>query len=198
MIRVITGRFKGRMLKAPDEIRPTEDRVKKALFDILDPEGSDVLELFAGSGSVGIEALSRAAASVTFVEKARPSLHALEENLRLLFPETGGKAPGVEVYPKDVAQMIPFFAKNGRKFDIIFLDPPYYKGEAEKTLQMLGQYDILHHSGFVIVQHFKRDVISEATGDLTAFRQARYGDGLLSFYKKSTQYVQKGDLPGDI
>jgi 16S rRNA (guanine966-N2)-methyltransferase len=183
-MRIITGIFKGRQLKAPKAIRPTEDRIRTALFDIIDPEKTTFLELFAGSGAVGLEALSRGAAEVTFVEKTLVCSRVIEENSRKLGldPGQGGKLP--EIITASVEKVIPVLHKKGRKFDIIFLDPPYYRGVSENILQILGEYDILNFSGLVIVQHFRKDPLSVTAGGLALYRQERYGDSLLSFYQK--------------
>lgn len=194
-MRIITGQFKGRQLKTPSGIRPTEDRIRKALFDIIDPENEVVLELFAGSGSVGFEALSRGAVSVTFVEKERQCARVIEENARNLSLSDPGK---VDIMATGVEEAISFLHKKRRTFDLVFLDPPYYKGISEKTLQLLGEYDIVLHSGMIIVQHFRKDLLSEKAGDFVAFRQARYGDSLLSFYRKSQQNVHESDISGNI
>ena len=179
-MRIITGQYKSRLLKTCKGIRPTEDRIRKALFDILG-EVSDLsfLELFAGSGSVGFEALSQGAQEVVFVESQKQSSLAIEENIKNL-----GCEAKVRVICQDAFRAIENMVQKGQKFDLIFLDPPYYKGLAEKILQTLGEYDILHHSGYIIIQHFKKDFVVERAGKLVLWRQEQYGDSLLSFYKK--------------
>jgi len=196
-MRIITGQYKGRQLKAPGGIRPTEDRIRKSLFDIIDPEGQSFLELFAGSGSVGFEALSQGASGVLFVEKERGNVKVIEENARLLTGGDAGKASRIEVLTGDALSIVPFLARKGRKFDLIFLDPPYYMGTSEKMLQLLGEYDILFCSGTIIVQHFKKDAVSERAGGLEAFRKSKYGDSILTFYRKE-QHEREGDLPGHV
>ncbi len=178
-MRIITGIYKSRMLKAPKDIRPTEDRVRKALFDILgDMSGLSVLDLFAGSGSVGFEALSLGAQEVVFVESQRHSIQVIEENIKTLGCEDRSR-----VISQAFSLAIENIVQKGSKFDLIFLDPPYYKGIAEKTLQILGGYDILHNSGFAVVQHYKKDFVPEKAGNLALWRQERYGDSFLSFYR---------------
>lgn len=164
----------------PKGIRPTQDKVRKAIFDILgDMEGLAVLELFAGSGAVGIEALSYGAKQVTFVENSPDCIKALKANLSPL-PDTN-----YSVIEFDASLTIKRLAETREKFDIIFLDPPYYEEMVKKALQTLGAYDILAPVGFVIAQHFKRDNLPLNAGDLVLFRQAKYGDTVLSFYKKN-------------
>jgi 16S rRNA (guanine(966)-N(2))-methyltransferase RsmD len=179
MMRITTGRHKGRTIEMPKGIRPTQDKVRKALFDILgDVEGLSFLELFAGSGAVGFEAASRGVTDLTLVEYDRDCRLAIEKNIEVL------KLRACSVYPKEAGEAIKEFHRNSRQFDIIFMDPPYYEGLSKKTLQTLSLYDILTRNGFIIVQHFKKDDLPESTGDLVLFKQARYGDTSLSFYRK--------------
>jgi 16S rRNA (guanine966-N2)-methyltransferase len=181
-MHIISGIYKGSALKAPAGIRPTEDRVRKALFDILgDMSGLSFLELFAGSGSVGLEALSQRAQNVVFIEKGREGIHAIEANIAGLKRDPG--APGIEVYQDDAVDAVSKLKQRSRQFDVIFADPPYYKGLSEKILQSLDEYDILIHiSGFLIIQHFKKDPLPAKQGNLVLFKQAKYGDTVLSFY----------------
>jgi len=178
-MHIISGKYKGREIKALGGIRPTEDKVRKALFDILgDIEGLSFLELFAGSGAVGFEAVSRGVADLTLVEYNRESLVAIKKNIDSL------KLKACEVYPQEAQRAIKTFYKHKRKFDIIFLDPPYYRDLSKKTLQTLGAYDILAPIGLIVVQHFKKDNLPKSLGSLILFKQATYSDTVLSFYKK--------------
>jgi 16S rRNA (guanine966-N2)-methyltransferase len=189
-MRVISGTCKGRIISAPQHIRPTQDNVKKGLFDILgDMEGVLFLELFAGSGSVGIEALSLGAQEAVFVEQDRVCVKKLKENLSLLGFQNQTVIPG------EASRVVESLSLKGKVFDVIFLDPPYYKDMAKKTLQILDAYDILGARGFTVVQHFKKDILPENTGKLALFRQVKYGDTVLSFYRK---HVPKSDLPGNL
>jgi 16S rRNA (guanine966-N2)-methyltransferase len=190
-MRIITGMYKGRQLKTPANIRPTEDRVRKALFDILgDISGLSFLELFAGSGSVGLEALSQGAASAVFVEKDRNCSIIIEQNIKSLVSKTGddpSPAAGLglksTILTDDAAAAVSRLAKQARKFDLIFADPPYYRGLSEKILQTVDEYDILvHASGFMVIQHFKKDPLPSKQGNLVLFKQSSYGDTVLSFY----------------
>ncbi len=188
-MRVNTGIYKGRKIILPEGIRPTQEKVRKALFDILgDVEGLSFLELFAGSGSVGFEAASRLAKEVVFVEAKHQAQIAIEKNIQAF------KAGNCQLVSLEVEKAIQILARNQRKFDLIFLDPPYYQETAKKTLQTIGAYDILAPVGFDIAQHFKRDLLEDSIGKLERFRQAKYGDTLLSFYK----YATKSDLSRNI
>ena len=163
----------------PKRIRPTQGLVRKALFDILgDIEWLSFLELFAGSGAVGFEAVSRGVADLTLVEYNRNCLMAIRKNIESLKPKA------CDLYPKEAGDAIEAFHKDKRKFDIVFLDPPYHKEMSKKILQMLGAYDILAPNGFVVVQHFKKEQLSKESGNLTFIKESRYGDTLLSFFKK--------------
>jgi 16S rRNA (guanine(966)-N(2))-methyltransferase RsmD len=178
-MRIISGKYKGRLIKMPKGIRPTQDKVRKALFDILgDIEGLSFLELFAGSGAVGLEAASRGAKKVIFVEKDWECLRRIQEVLSVI------RLSGYPVIRSDAIEAIKKLAKKTEKFDIIFMDPPYYGDLAKKTLQSLEACDILARSGLIIVQHFKKDDLPETLGVLSLFRQSRYGDTILSFYRK--------------
>ena len=209
-MRIISGKYKGRTIKMPKGIRPTQDKVRKALFDILgDIEGLSFLELFAGSGAVGIEALSRGAKEAVFVEKDKRCIEKIKQNLSVLAFSRS------RVLALDAWVAIKQLGKAGGKLDIIFLDPPYYKrkvprhyvsrsslgdsglaetGEgdslAKKTLQTLGAYDILAPNGFIVVQHFKKDKLPGESGQLVLVKEARYGDTLLSFYRSEGRCVR--------
>lgn len=201
MIRITSGIYKGRRLTMPAGIRPTRELVRKAVFDILgDVAGLSFLELFAGSGAVGLEALSRGAGEVAFVESDRRCVAAIKKNLALLGVTECG------LYTKEAEQTIGFLHKAGRRFDIIFLDPPYHLELPKKTLQTLGAYDILAPAGLIIAQHFKKDEVPREAGSLAVFKQSKYGDTFLSFYRKSAppaaaqggMDVPAGDLPRDL
>ncbi len=187
----------------PNGIRPTQDKVRKAIFDILgDIEGLSFLELFAGSGAIGLEAASRGVKEVVLVEYNRDCQLAIEKNIASL------KARACFLYPKEAESAIMRLCKEGRIFDIIFLDPPYDKvtflkpGDksdkgglardveghcaslAKKTLQTLVAYDILAAGGFLIIEHFKKDDLPSTLGELILWKHARYGDTVVSFYRK--------------
>ena len=178
-MRIITGKYKGRAIKMPKGIRPSQNKVRKALFDILgDIKGFSFLELFAGSGAIGIEALSRGARDLTLVENERNCLLAIKNNIESL------KLQNYTIYPTEALQAVEALHKKRKEFDIIFFDPPYYEGLSKKTLQMLAAYDILAPNGFIAAQHFKKDNLPDAVGDLILFKQSYYGDTVLSFYRK--------------
>ncbi|MDD4939606.1 MAG: 16S rRNA (guanine(966)-N(2))-methyltransferase RsmD [Candidatus Omnitrophica bacterium] len=191
-MRITSGIYKGRRIKMPEGIRPSQEKVRKALFDILgEVTDASFLELFAGSGAVGIEALSRGAKTAVFVENNPHCLKALKSNFAFLTPDT------YNLLPVDAENAVEKLCRQGRlKFDIIFLDPPYLKAiplrpeteaggsPAKKILQMLGACDILARNGFTVIQHSKKESLPEESGSLSLIKQAIYGDTVLSFYKR--------------
>jgi 16S rRNA (guanine966-N2)-methyltransferase len=178
-MRILTGLYKGKAIYAPAHIRPTQDKVRKALFDILgDLDGISFLELFAGSGAVGFEAVSRGAKDLVLVEYNRDCQLAIRKNIESL------KLKACDLYTLEAGSAIEAFCKDKREFDIIFLDPPYYRGESKKILQMLGACDILARNGFVVAQHFKKDELPKENGKLVLVKESRYGDTTLSFFKE--------------
>jgi 16S rRNA (guanine966-N2)-methyltransferase len=182
MMRIIGGAAKGRRLLAPkgQTVRPTADRVKESLFNILprDLTGAKVLDLFAGTGNLSIEALSRGADHAVLVDVSDRSTALIKENLRRLRFE--GRA---EVWSAAVARALRSLARRGESFDYIFLDPPYDQNLAGRTLDIIGASNLLHDSGTVIVEHSAREAVKPLYGSLQLHDQRRYGDTLLSFYR---------------
>lgn len=179
-MRVVAGKAKGRILRSPSgkKIRLTSDRVKEALFNILGERvvGAHFLELFAGSGSVGIESLSRGAKAVVFVESDKRCIKTIRENLGIFCAET------VTLLALDTFKAIALLHKQRKKFNIIFLDPPYYRGLAKKSLINLAGYDILKRNGLIIVEHSRSDILPPDIEGLKLVQARRYSDTILSFY----------------
>jgi 16S rRNA (guanine(966)-N(2))-methyltransferase RsmD len=173
-MRVIAGEFRSRVLKSVPglEVRPTPDRLREALFNVLAPEieGAVFLDAYAGSGSVGIEAISRGAARAIFVEKDRDAVGVIRENLKSLGIE--GRA--------DVVVGRALVALPKYKADIVFLDPPYpLESEYSRALTMLG----VEGGALVIAQHASRFELAESYGELKRFRVLKQGDNSLSFFR---------------
>lgn len=164
-------------------LRFTSGKLKQAIFNILGERvsGANFLELFAGSGAVGGEALKRGAESVTFVDRDIKRCNVQGARCEVK-PSTFHLEPRTIILQMDAFYAIRRFGKTGERFDIIFLDPPYYGALAKKTLNLIARYDILSKTGIVIVEHYKKDILPEAAGHLTLFKQRRYGDTSLSFY----------------
>jgi 16S rRNA (guanine966-N2)-methyltransferase len=179
MIRITGGEFRGRKIKSPPGYfsRPTIDRVRKALFDILQSSipGSCFLDLYSGVGLVGIEALSRGAARVIFVEKDERLVFLLKENLSLL---------GVKEKAVVLKGAVNSFLGQTLNFnpDIIFLDPPYERDEVNKFLEGLGSFNLKH--GFLIAaQHSIKEKVLDRIEGLIRVKQEQYGETALSFFR---------------
>ncbi len=174
----------------PEGIRPTQNLTRRALFDFLgqDLTGLTFLDLFAGSGGVGFEALSRGAGKVTFVEKDERSSELIRKNLDLLGVPLLDKdrQAAYEVFGADAFASVKRFSVGGKKFDIVFADPPYGLGLAKKMLKTLGAYDIVTANCIVVIQHEKGEILSESQGSpaiLHRREQRKYGSTVLSIYK---------------
>ncbi len=188
-MKIISGSLKGRNFFMPKGIRPTQDLVRKAVFDYLgqDMTGLTFLDLFAGSGAMGFEALSRGAEEVTFVEKDYTSVRAIQDSLTLLkskAPKDLQEIP-CEVLGLDSLMAVKRFAQIKRTFDIVFADPPYGRELAKKTLKTLEAHDILHADSFVIIQHDKHESLPESQGRLLIIGQRNYGSTVLTIYQES-------------
>ena len=181
-MRVIGGAAKGRRLLAPkgQAVRPTADRVKESLFNILprDFSGKKVLDLFAGTGNLSIEALSRGADHALLVDSSERSVAAIKENLRRL-----GFAARSEVWLAPAARSIRSLGRRNESFDYIFLDPPYDQRLIQRTLDLIGQCNVLRPSGTLVAEHSVREALQPLYGSLQLQDQRRYGDTLLSFYQ---------------
>lgn len=183
-MRVIAGEFRSRPLIAPKgrDTRPTSDRLRETLFNVLAPriEGSVFLDLYAGSGAVGIEALSRRAREAIFVDNADPALRAVRANLASL-----GIRGGYSLEARSVAAALKRLAAAERAADILFLDPPYSESaEYESTLGLLGGECCLALApgAVVIAEHLKKRELAEQYGSLKRYRVLKQGDSALSFY----------------
>ncbi len=188
-MRVIAGTYRSRPLRSLRgmDIRPTADRLRETLFDVLcagNPaalEHTVWLDLFAGTGAVGIEALSRGAAMVYLVDSSAKSAELARENLESL-----GVASGFQVMKLDAVRAIERLETQGLAVDYIFADPPYRMEDAySQTLYALSQSTLLKPGGLVTVEHQKRFDPGEKVGALKRFRTLEQGDAALSFYRRS-------------
>jgi 16S rRNA (guanine(966)-N(2))-methyltransferase RsmD len=190
-MRVIAGRLRGASLRVPrgTAVRPTYDRVRESVFSILEPHLNDavVLDLFAGSGCLGIESLSRGAASATFVEIDRAVLAVVAENVDRL-----GLSKESRLLRGDGLEAIEG-ALSGDVFDLIFVDPPYSSGLAERSLELLGASGLLAGSAVVVVEHGTEEELPEAAGGLSRFRRKRYGGTTVDFYEARETDAGGGD-----
>ncbi|MDD6190997.1 MAG: 16S rRNA (guanine(966)-N(2))-methyltransferase RsmD [Firmicutes bacterium] len=179
-MRVITGKYKGRKLAAPSghEIRPTSDKVKEAMFSILTDRiyGSRVLDLFAGTGSIGIEALSRGAEYCVFGDNSGESLRLVKENLAHCKVEEKTR-----VVPGDFKKVL----KNLEgKFDIIILDPPYNGGMMPDAFRLIEEFQLLDDEGVIVAEHRKEEILPDETGGFIKIKERKYGIVVLSIYAK--------------
>ncbi|MBN2565550.1 MAG: 16S rRNA (guanine(966)-N(2))-methyltransferase RsmD [Candidatus Eisenbacteria bacterium] len=188
-MRVIAGRLRGATLRVPRKgsVRPTYDRVRESVFAILEPflPGVAVLDLFAGSGSLGIESLSRGCAFASFVENDREALAAVADNVDRL-----GLSGQCRILRRDalaaLAGRVP-----GSPFGVVFVDPPYASGLGLRSVNILGSCDILADSAIVVVEHDARDELPERAGRLLRFRTKTYGTTAVDFYE--TRAVGAGE-----
>ncbi len=188
-MRVIAGKYKSRAVKAPKDIkvRPTSDKVKGALFNMLEPlRDCAVVDFYAGTGNLGIEALSRGASEVVFVEKAGESLKLIHENLESLGINPKSAGALVKVIPSEVSKAFYLLHQEGRKFDILLADPPYEIGVLKRIQLLLTQYPILKEDGILAVEHGAKDSELAAEFPYPLIRQKKYGDTMLSLFKHST------------
>ena len=185
-MKILGGQFKGRNFYMPKDIRPTQNLVRKAIFDVLgiNLDGLEFLELFAGSGAVGLEALSRGAKKLVLVEKEPQCIQAIEENVKLLKVNSYESGTSrCEIIQGDALMTIKLFARQQKKFDIVFIDPPYGRELAKKTLKTLEAYDILQPNCMVIIQHEEDEILPETQGRFLLFRKKNYGHTVLSMYQ---------------
>ncbi|MBI2083251.1 MAG: 16S rRNA (guanine(966)-N(2))-methyltransferase RsmD [Deltaproteobacteria bacterium] len=179
-MRVISGSAKGHRLKSPkgSAIRPALDKIKGAIFNILgDLEGMKVLDLFAGTGSIGIEALSRGAKLATFIDNSRPALQLVHHNLEKCRLADRGHIVKLKL-PLELGHL----PRTYSPFDIVFVDPPYDQKLINPTLRRLVREKILAPSGIVVIEHSPREKIAEDVG-LTIIDERKYGQTIISFLK---------------
>jgi 16S rRNA (guanine966-N2)-methyltransferase len=173
--RICGGRYRSIRLECPaSKVRPTTDRVKEAIFSTLSHylQDSVVLDLFAGSGGLGIEAISRGAARVTFIDKATECIKVIERNIHVI--ETQQLAIIIK------ADVRTYINTCSTTFDLIFMDPPYHKGLASQLAPHV--YNLLNPGGILVVEHSIKEEIL-----LTAWKTKRYGDTVISYFMRSEQ-----------
>ena len=188
-MRVVAGKFKGRRLKTlkGSEVRPTADRVKESLFRIFGEQvvDADFLDLCAGTGSIGLEALSQGAKSTTFIDSNYHCIRIIESNLEMCGFDR--KHPHVRLIHLDAQKALARLGKRKAKFDLIYFDPPYASKIHESCVRQIAEADLLSLEGLLVVEHRKvqeADWTESLTLDeLVLSRQERYGDTMLSFYR---------------
>ena len=181
MIRIISGEKRGRLLKTPEgrDTRPTSDRVKESLFNILQGRitGARILDLFAGSGSLGLEALSRGARHAVFVEKGLKAASILRGNCE-------GLAYGdrTEILVMDAAAAVTLLAERGDSFDVILMDPPYDRDLEETILKAVSERRMLNPEGVFVIEHLTGDPMPDSMEGLVRMDCRKYGNTSISFY----------------
>ena len=185
MVRVIAGEFKSRKLRTLDSraTRPTSDRLKETLFNLVQSRIADAafLDCFAGSGSIGIEALSRGASFVAFVESSLGAVQVIRQNLTSL-GEDG--SPQCQILDQKAQAALKSLERTGRKFDIVFLDPPYDDADQyPRVFEQLQNGELLNDAALVVAEHSKFLALPAQVMHLERRRQVRQGDSVLSLFQ---------------
>ncbi|WP_259425463.1 16S rRNA (guanine(966)-N(2))-methyltransferase RsmD [Bacillus velezensis] len=181
-MRVISGSRKGRALKAVPgtSTRPTTDKVKESIFNMIGPyfDGGTGLDLFAGSGGLGIEALSRGFDRCIFVDRDFKAIQTVKANIKAL-----DLLSSAEVYRNDAERALYAAAKREKGFDGIFLDPPYKEQKLKALIEMIDEQNMLNEDGFVVAEHDKAAALPEAVGALSVTRREIYGLTGVTIYR---------------
>ncbi|WP_404433422.1 16S rRNA (guanine(966)-N(2))-methyltransferase RsmD [Sutcliffiella horikoshii] len=184
-MRVVSGKWKGRQLKAVPGMntRPTTDKVKESVFNMIGPyfDGGLALDLFGGSGSLGIEALSRGVDKVIFVDKDGKAIQTIKQNI-----ETFQLGEQVEVYRNDAVRALNALKKREIKFDLILLDPPYKKHHLEELIHKISEFELLVPSGLIMAEHSNGVELPEILGTFQRTRKEVYGLTVISVYHHSS------------
>lgn len=186
-MRVISGSARGLKLKAPEglDTRPTIDRIKESLFNIIanDLYDIDFLDVYSGSGGIGIEALSRGARSAVFIDSAKKSIDVIEKNLK-----SSRLSDSATVLKSDVFDAILKLGRENKKFDIIFMDPPYKKGLVEETLEAIKNSKILADDGFIIAEQSSDEKEIDVDG-FNVYRVKKYNKIKMTFLENDCSEV---------
>lgn len=179
-LRISAGTLKGKKLLAKTDLRPTASKVRESLFNIVGEKIKDsiFIDLYAGTGAVGIEAMSRGAERVFFVESNKKAVDAIEKTL-----EGCGCRARANIIKKKADAFIKNALREGLKADIIFLDPPYYSEELENILPLLSSGNLIGEDGAIIAEHPSKKTLPDETGLLIKKKTYRYGDTALTLYK---------------
>lgn len=182
-MRVVSGIRKGIALKAVpgSSTRPTTDKVKEAMFNMIGPyfDGGVILDLFAGSGGLGIEALSRGAEKAIFVDRDGKAIQTIQENVN-----TCDFADKTEIYRNEAERALKAVIKRGLSFDIIFLDPPYKKQQLLKLLEIINAENVLTDSGTIVCEHGSDIELPDTVGVLEKRKHEKYGIISITIYHK--------------
>lgn len=198
-MRIITGVAKGIKLKAPKglDVRPTADRVKESIFNILANlemqvdrnaiSGAKVLDLFAGTGNLGLEALSRGAAHALFVDHSMVSLATAKANIN-----HADLSKESEVHRGDALKTLDKLAQSRRSFTLIFVDPPYNQGLVNAVLEKFDNNDVVENGGLIVVEYSKHEQLNADWQHLKLVRNERYGETLVAFFTQNYETTSGG------
>ncbi|MEG6584098.1 16S rRNA (guanine(966)-N(2))-methyltransferase RsmD [Dendrosporobacter sp. 1207_IL3150] len=180
-MRIITGKAKGAKLKAPRglDTRPTTDRVKESIFNILGDvvNGAKVLDLFAGTGNLGLEALSRGATQAVFIDQSAVSIGVIKDNAAHT-----KLVDYAEIHKGDVLRVLDRLSNTDRMFDLVFCDPPYNKGYVRSVLEKLDQNGIFAEQGILVLEHSRHESVEGEWKSLELRRSEKYGETIVSFF----------------
>lgn len=179
-MRIITGRARGLQLNTPKnfDVRPTADRVKESVFNIIGSKivGTQVLDLFAGTGNLGLESWSRGAEAITFIDESRESLRLVQNNIAKCKADKD-----CTVIKGNAVNIIERLYKQGKVFDFAFCDPPYNKGWIAKILNALNTYPVLKHGGYLVVERAVHETIETLPATFELVRSEKYGETIVDF-----------------
>ena len=185
-MRIIAGTHRSRRFDAPQgrNTRPTLDKVREAVFSSLGGffDGGNVLDLYAGSGAIGFEALSRGKEHAVFADSDRHAVQVIRANASLL-----GLEERCTIYPMKAEKVIGLLKEAGRKFDLVYLDPPYRRQENEAMVEKLCEADVLTEDAVVVIESLKEEQFSERIADLVRYKEAVYGISRISYYKRTEE-----------
>lgn len=181
LMRIITGDFKGRRLEMPENynIRPTTEKVKEAIFSIIAANLEDAVcvDLFSGTGNLGLEALSRGAAKCYFCDYSRESLALIKRNIERCRAEEWSV-----IIPGDFERTLTRLGERGEKIDIFFLDPPYKKGLYQKCFELINEYGLLAYEGIIIAEHNVSDSLDDRIWGFEKIKERTYGTVAITIY----------------
>lgn len=189
-MRVIAGEHKGRRLKAVPGTgtRPTTDKVKESMFNIIGPyfDGGTALDLFAGTGGLGIESISRGIEQAVFIDQDHKALSVIRENINTL-----GLKARAEIFKQDARRALDMLAERGKTFDLVFLDPPYrLTGLYEELITKLQTLDLLNDRAILVAEHAADLTLPEMIGQATCWRTATYGEIAIDFYELASREAE--------
>ena len=182
-MRIITGEYRGRRLESPAgyDVRPTSDKVKEAVFNIIMNEVWDAtcVDLFAGTGNLGLEALSRGAKKCYFGDNSRESINLIKNNVKMCRAEDKSV-----IIAGDYSKIL---GRINEKVDIFLLDPPYQDGLYENCLEIIDSLDLLSEEGIIVAEHGVRDYVPETVGSLEIIKERKYGKIMVTIYAKKSE-----------